>query len=347
MTEIQRYIHKATERHNLSAEESARAFQIVMNGGATPAQVAALLVALKMKGETPDEITGGVRAMRVKATPFPVEEKLKSQLVDTCGTGGDGAGTYNISTAVALVLAACGVPVAKHGNRAVSSRSGSADVLKALGVNIDASEALVQKSLKTTGFCFLLAPRYHPALRHVAPTRQELGMRTIFNLLGPLANPAGAQKQLVGVYQPEWLVPMAEVLKNLGSTSAWVVHGSDGLDELTVTGSSRVAILKDGTIETKEVHPEQAGLSVHDAKNLKGGDAEHNASALRKLFGGKPGAYRDIVLLNVAAALVVAGAAEDLKQGASRAAEVIDNGAANQTLDEVVRITNEEVFGRD
>lgn len=347
MSEIQRYIHKATERQNLSAEESARAFQIIMSGGATPAQVAALLVALKMKGETPDEITGGVRALRLKAKPFAVEENIKQQLVDTCGTGGDGAGTYNVSTAVALVLAACGVPVAKHGNRAVSSRSGSADVLKALNVNIDASEEVMQKSLKNTGFCFLLAPRHHPAMRHVAPTRQELGMRTIFNLLGPLANPAGVQRQLVGVYQPEWLVPMAEVLKNLGSTSAWVVHGSDGLDELTVTGSSRVAVLKDGNIQTKEIHPEQAGLAVYDAKDLKGGDAEHNAAAVRKLFDGKPGAYRDIVLLNVAAALVVAGVADDLKQGVLRAAEAIDKGAANRTLDAVVAITNEEVFGRD
>jgi anthranilate phosphoribosyltransferase len=261
--------------------------------------------------------------------------------VDTCGTGGDASGTYNISTAAALVVAACGVPVAKHGNRALSSRAGSADVLKALGVNVDADLALIERSMREAGIGFMMAPRHHGAMRHVAGARVELGTRTIFNLLGPLANPAAARRQVMGVFAREWLEPLARVLGRLGSERAWVVHGADGLDELSTTGTSEVAELAGGEVRTFQITPEDAGLPRARLEDLLGGEADSNALALRTVLDGMPGPYRDIVLLNSAAALVVAERAADIRDGVSLAERAIDAGAARAVLQRLVTITNE------
>lgn len=321
---------------SLGRSEAEAAFEIMMSGEATPAQIGAFLMGLRVRGETVDEITGAATVMRAKA----VRVEAPAGTIDTCGTGGDASGTYNVSTAAAIVVAACGVPVAKHGNRAASSKSGSSDVLAALGVNIDADMALVARSLADAGICFLMAPRHHGAMRHVAGARVELGTRTIFNILGPLSNPAGAKRQLLGVFSRQWLEPMAEVLGNLGSSRAWLVHGSDGLDELTTTGPSWVAELRDGTVRTFEVNPEDAGLPLCRAEDLKGGDAAANGAAMRAMLRGAPGAYRDIVLLNSAAALVVAERAADLREGVEIARAAVDGGAAEATLDRLVSITN-------
>ncbi|MGB8276160.1 MAG: anthranilate phosphoribosyltransferase, partial [Alphaproteobacteria bacterium] len=304
-------------------------------GAATDAQIGALLMGMRVRGETVDEITGAARIMRAKAHAI----EAPPGAIDTCGTGGDDAGTFNISTAAALVAAACGVPVAKHGNRAISSKSGSADVLEALGVAIEADQAAVKRALWENNFGFLLAPLHHGAMRHVMAARRELGVRTVFNLLGPLSNPAGARRQLVGVFARQWVEPIARVLKNLGAEAAWVVHGSDGLDELTTTGPSFVAQLKGGRISTFEVTPEDAGLKRARPDALRGGDVAANAAALRGLLDGRKSAYRDVVLLNAAAALVVAGAADDLRGGAARAAEAIDTGSARAVLDRLIEIT--------
>jgi anthranilate phosphoribosyltransferase len=321
----------------LTLDGARAAFEIMMSGDATPAQVGGFLMGLRVRGETVDELTGGAQALRERM----LKVRAPDDAVDTCGTGGDASGTFNVSTAAALVVAACGVPVAKHGNRALSSRAGSADVLTALGVNIDADVALVERSIRGAGIGFMMAPRHHGAMRHVAGARVELGTRTIFNLLGPLANPAGARRQLMGVFAPEWVEPLAQVLARLGAERAWVVHGADGLDELSTTGPSRVAELRDGAIRTFEVTPEQAGLPRARPGDLKGGDATTNADALRALLDGLRGPYRDIVLLNGAAALVVAGRADDLADGVARAAEAIDSGAAKAALDGLVAITSE------
>ncbi len=321
----------------LSEDEAEQAFTVIMSGQATPAQIGAFLMALRVRGETVDEITGAARTMRAKALSMEAPEGA----IDTCGTGGDASGTYNISTAAALVAAGAGVPVAKHGNRAMSSKSGSADVLAALGVNIDADMELVKRCLFDANIGFLMAPRHHSAMRHVGPVRMELGTRTIFNLLGPLANPAGAKRQVVGVFSPEWVKPLAEVLGRLGSARAWVVHGSDGLDELTTTGSSVVAEFHNGAVSTFEVAPEDAGLPRAKPEDLKGGDAHKNAGALRAVLGGTEGPYRDIVVLNAAAALVVAGKAPDLKAGAEMAAAAIDGGAAQTALYRLVEISSQ------
>jgi len=259
--------------------------------------------------------------------------------IDTCGTGGDNSGTYNISTATALVAAACGVPVAKHGNRAMSSRSGAADVLQALGVTIDCEPALIRRCLWEIGFCFLMAPRHHLAMRNVGPTRIELGTRTVFNLLGPLSNPAGARRQLLGVFSRQWVEPIAHVLQRLGAESAWVVHGSDGLDEITTTGPTYVAALRDGGVSCFELTPEQAGLPCASPADLKGGDAQTNADALRAVLAGAHGPYRDVVLLNTAAALVVAGMAPDILNGVARARAAIDTGPARQVLEHLIALT--------
>ncbi len=325
--------------HAMSEDQAEEVFEVIMSGDATPAQIGGLLMALRVRGETVDEITGAARIMRAKALPV----EAPAGAIDTCGTGGDGSGTYNISTAAAFVLAGAGVPVAKHGNRALSSKSGSADVLTALGVKIDADMALVQESLWENNIGFLMAPRHHNAMRHVAGPRVELGTRTIFNLLGPLANPARTSLQLMGVFASQWVEPMANVLGRLGAERAWVVHGSDGLDELTTTGPTLVGEWKDGKVTLFEVRPEDCGLKRATAADLKGGDASVNAAALRALLGGAQGAYRDIVLLNAAAALVVAGKAADLGQGVALAAESIDSGKALATLDRMVAITNREV----
>jgi anthranilate phosphoribosyltransferase len=322
----------------LNEAEAEQAFTVIMSGQATPAQIGAFLMALRVRGETVDEITGAARTMRAKALSM----EAPAGAIDTCGTGGDASGTYNISTAAALVVAGAGVPVAKHGNKAMSSQSGSADVLASLGVNIDADMALVKRALFEANIGFLMAPRHHSAMRHVGPVRMELGTRTIFNLLGPLANPAGAKRQVVGVFSPQWVKPLAEVLGRLGAERAWVVHGSDGLDELTTTGSSVVAEIRDGVVSTFEVSPEEAGLARAKPEDLKGGDAHANAGALRAVLGGAEGPYRDIVVLNAAAALVVAGKAPDLRAGAAMAAAAIDGGAAQNALYTLVEISNQD-----
>jgi anthranilate phosphoribosyltransferase len=295
-----------------------------------------LLMALRVRGETVDEIAGAARTMRAKALTIDAPPGT----IDTVGTGGDGVGTFNISTASALVVAGSGVPVAKHGNRAFSSKSGAADVLTALGVNIDADMAVVRRCLWEIGICFLMAPRHHSATRHVAPTRVELGTRTIFNLLGPLSNPAGTRRQLVGVFAREWVVPMAEVLGRLGAERAWVVHGA-GIDELTIAGVTTVAEWHQGRVVEFEVVPEEAGLKPAGIEALKGGEPAENAALMRALLEGMPGPLRDVVLLNSAAALVVAGRAENLQQGADAAAQAIDSGRARQILDQLVAMTNE------
>jgi anthranilate phosphoribosyltransferase len=295
-----------------------------------------LLMALRVRGETIDEITGGAMAMREKM----VHIKAPDHAIDTCGTGGDASGTYNVSTAASLVVAACGVTVAKHGNRALSSKAGSADVLTALGVNIETSPEIVERSIEEVGIGFMMAPRHHGAMRHVGGTRVELGTRTIFNLLGPLSNPAGTKRQLIGVFAKEWIEPLAEVLKRLGSTRAWVVHGDDGLDEITTTAATHVAELKNGEVSCFEITPEVAGLPFAEPSDLKGGDADHNAAALTEVLKGVPSPFRDIVLLNAAAALVVAERTSDLRSGVELAAVAIDSGAAETTLDRLVTITN-------
>ena len=320
----------------LSEAESEAAFEIIMTGNATPSQMGALLMGLRVRGETVDEITGAARIMRAKALTIDAPPGT----IDTCGTGGDGSGSFNISTASALVVAGCGVPVAKHGNRALSSKSGSADVLTALGVNIDADIAVVRRCLWEIGIGFLMAPRHHSAMRHVGPTRVELGIRTIFNLLGPMSSPAGARRQVVGVFAPEWVSPMAEVLGRLGAERAWVVHGS-GMDELTTAGVTKVAEFNAGKVIEFDVIPEEAGLRGCSPEKLRGGEPSLNAALMLDLLGGVRGPLRDVVLLNSAAALVVAGRAESLREGAGTAAAAIDSGAARQILDKLIAITNE------
>src|SRR6516164_5075067 len=319
------------EGRSLSESEAEAAFDIIMSGDATASQIGAFLMALRVRGETIEEITGAARIMRAKA----VAVDAPAGTIDTCGTGGDASGSFNISTASALVVAGCGVPVAKHGNRALSSYSGSADVLRALGVNIEADFAIVRACLWDIGLGFLMAPRHHSATRHVAPARVELGTRTIFNLLGPLSNPANAPRQLVGVFAPEWVRPMAEVLGRLGSERAWVVHGS-GLDELTTAGVTTVAALEGGKVETFEV----VGLPAARLEDLRGGEPQHNARLMRDLLAGTGGALRDIVLLNSGAALVVAGRAAGLEAGIELAAQSLDSGAARRVLRELVARTN-------
>ncbi|HEX3972994.1 MAG TPA: anthranilate phosphoribosyltransferase [Stellaceae bacterium] len=319
----------------LSENDSAAAFDVMMSGNATPSQMGAFLMALRLRGETVEEITGAARTMRAKALPITAPPGA----IDTVGTGGDGAGTFNISTAAALVVAGAGVPVAKHGNRNFSSKSGAADILQALGVNLDAGVGAVQRAMEDAHIGFLMAPKYHSAMRHVGPTRVELGTRTIFNLLGPISNPAGAKRQLVGVFAPTWVKPVAEVLGKLGSERAWVVHGQ-GLDELTTCGTSIVAELNHGKVETFEVTPEMAGLKQAKLDELRGGDPAANAATLHKLLDGTEGPIRDIVLLNAAAALIVAGKAKDLKEGVAIGVKSIASGAAKQSLAKLVAITN-------
>jgi anthranilate phosphoribosyltransferase len=317
--------------------ETETAFEIILNGMATPAQVGAFLMGLRLRGETVEEIAAAARVVRARAQSI----EAPPGSIDTCGTGGDGAGTYNISTAAALVTAACGVPVAKHGNRAISSASGSADVLTALGVNIAADAEQQRRCLWDNNICFMMAPRHHLGMRHVAMVREELGTRTLFNLLGPLANPAGTRRQLLGVFAERWLTPMAEVLGRLGAERAWVVHGDDGLDELTVTGPSQVAEWQGGRISRFVVTPEQAGLSRWPLEQLLGGDAAVNAAALLRVLGGEAGAYRDIVLLNSAAALVIAERVASLADGVALAGAVIDRGAARDCLQRLIRLSHQ------
>jgi anthranilate phosphoribosyltransferase len=336
--EIQRLIEQLVARQDLTREETGRAFQIMMNGGATPAQIAAFLIGLRMKGEKRDEITGAAETMRHKALDFTAPDNA----IDTCGTGGDALGTYNISTAVALVVAACNVPVVKHGNRSVSSKSGSSQVLQELLVDVNAPAEIMRQALEEVNLCFLMAPGYHKAMRHLAPIRQELKLRTIFNLLGPLSNPAGVKRQLLGVYDRALVPLLAEVLRDLGAVKAWVVHGADGLDEISLTGPTYIAKLENGRIEETMLHPEDAGLAPCRMDALIGGSPEENAAALKHVLLSDQGAYRDIVLLNSAAALMIADACENLPEGIAMAAEAIDSGKAHKTLMKFAEITQQK-----
>jgi len=324
---LQPLLSRLAQGAELTETEAETLFEAIVAGAAFPAQIGAALMAMAQRGETAAELTAAVRVMRRHMLPIAGHPEG----MDCCGTGGDGHGTLNISTAVAFIVAACGVPVAKHGNRAASSRSGAADVLGALGIGL-ASPELAERMLTRHGLTFMFAPNHHPGTKAVGAIRKELGFRTIFNLAGPLSNPAGTTRQLMGVYDPRWLEPVAEALRNLGTVSAWVVYGSDGLDELTITGPSEVAILNAGGIERRTLTPEDAGLPRAMLADIQGGDPAHNAAALLRLLDGETGAYRDIVLLNAAAALVVAGKAADLKAGVGLAAAAVDGGHAGALL---------------
>ena len=341
--DFKQLIGKIAAGETLSVAEANDAFDIMMSGDATPSQMGGFLLGLRLRGETVEELTGGVKAMRSRMTRI----EAPPGAMDIVGTGGDGMGTLNISTATAFVVAGCSVPVAKHGNRAASSLTGAADVLSTLGVNLDAEISLVQTALREAGICFMMAQRHHGAMRNVGPTRVELGTRTIFNLLGPMSNPAGVKRQLVGVFSRDWLRPMAETLQALGSERVWVVHGSDGTDELTTTGPSYVVELKDGTINEFEIAPEDAGIEPCKLSDLKGGAPEENAAALRALLAGTPGAYRDIVLYNSAASLLIADKARDLDHGIDLATEAIDSGAAAAKLASLVEISNRELLAEE
>jgi anthranilate phosphoribosyltransferase len=334
--QLKTLLGKTVAGQALDFAEASEAFNIIMNGDATPAQIAAFLVSLRMRGESVDEISAAVSVIRARALSISAPVGA----MDIVGTGGDGAHTLNISTATALVVAACGVPVAKHGNRAVSSKSGTADVQLALGININADFAVIERMLREANYGFMLAPRHHESFKHVGPVRAELGVRTIFNLLGPLCNPAGVQRYLLGVYAKEWVRPVAEVLARLGCESAWVVHGAGGLDELSTLGSNTVCTVRNGQVSELEVSPEQAGLPRAMLADIKGGDATYNASRLQELLAGQHDAYRDIVVFGAAAALLVAGKADNLKTAAAMAAAAIDNGSAAATLAAVVRLSN-------
>ena len=338
--EFKALIAKVATGANLSRAEAASAFDRMMSGEATPSQMGGLLMALRVRGETVDEITGAVTTMRAKM----LSVKAPPDAVDIVGTGGDASGSYNISTCAAFIVAGAGVPIAKHGNRALSSKSGAADVLQALGVNIDLNAEQVGLCIRDSGIGFMFAPAHHPAMKNVGPTRVELGTRTIFNLLGPLSNPAGVKRQMVGTFSRHWIEPMVQVLNNLGSERVWAVHGSDGLDEITTSGPTSVAELKDGKVRTFEIVPEDAGLRRAKPEALRGGDASHNAAALLDVLKGKPGPFRDVAILNAAATLIVAGKAGDLKEAAALAAKAIDSGEAEGRLDRLIAVSNKTVL---
>jgi anthranilate phosphoribosyltransferase len=335
--DLKEFLAIVADGRALSQDQAEAAFEIIMSGDATPAQIGGFLMALRVRGETVDELAGAAKIMRAKARHIAAPPGA----IDTVGTGGDASGTFNVSTATAIVLAGCGVPVAKHGNRAVTSKSGAADILAALGINLDADFDLVERALTEANICFMLAPRHHSAMRNVMGPRVELGTRTIFNLLGPISNPALVKRELVGVFARRWVEPIAQVLANLGAERAWVVHGADGLDELTLTGPSYVAELNEGRVRCFEVSPEDAGLPRREAEALKGGTPEENAAMMHEILGGEAGALRDFVLYNSAAALIVAGRVEDLESGVATASEAIDSGAATTALAKLVAITNE------
>jgi anthranilate phosphoribosyltransferase len=330
---------KIASGETLTQLESAQAFELIMSGAATDAQIGALLMGLRVRGETVDEIAGAARALRQCAVPVKAPEGA----IDTCGTGGDAKNTHNISTCAAFVVAGAGVPVAKHGNRSISSRSGSADVLAALGVDIECGPETVARCIEECGLGFMFAPVHHPTMRHVTEVRRELGIRTIFNLLGPLTNPAGTKYQVVGVFAERWVEPIAQVLGLLGVERAWVVHGADGLDELTTTGISHVAALDGGRVSTFRISPRNAGLPDARLEDLTGGDATENAAHIRAVLQGNRGPLRDIVLLNAAAALLVAGKAKSLRDGVALAAETIDSGKAKAVLDALVSLSHGKV----
>ena len=336
MDDFKSLIGKVATGASLTRDESAGAFDRMMSGEATPSQMGGFLMGLRMRGETVDEITGAVTTMRAKM--LRVEAPAGS--IDVVGTGGDASGSYNISTCAAFIVAGAGIPVAKHGNRALSSRSGAADVLGALGVKIDLAPEAISRCIDEAGIGFMFAPAHHPAMKHVGPTRVELGTRTIFNLLGPLSNPAGVKRQMVGVFSRHWVEPLAIVLKNLGSERAYVVHGWDGLDEITTSGPTSVAALENGKVTTFEIKPEDVGLAKAKPEQLRGGDAEANATSLMDVLRGKKGPYRDVAILNAAAAIVVAGKAQDLKDGVAIATKSVDSAEAEGRLDRLIAVSN-------
>lgn len=331
-------IAKVATGATLSREEAMLAFSQLLSGGATPSQTGAFLMALRVRGETVEEIEGAVSAMRARMVPVVAP----AGAIDVVGTGGDASGSWNVSTLAGLIVAGCGVPVAKHGNRAASSKSGAADVLQALGVKVGVAPEVVSASIAASGFGFMLAPAHHPSMRHVGPVRVELGTRTIFNLLGPLANPASVKRLLIGVFSPAWLEPVAETLRGLGTERAWVMYGSDGLDEMTTTGPTEVVALENGAIRRFTVAPEDAGLARAHASELKGGEPGENANALRAVVDGAKTAYRDIAVLNAAGALVVAGKAATLRDGAALAAAALDSGKVKAVLEAAIAATNAE-----
>jgi anthranilate phosphoribosyltransferase len=335
--EFKALIGKVATGATLTRAEAADAFDVMMSGEATPSQMGGLLMALRVRGETVDEITGAVTAMRAKM----VKVAAPADAIDVVGTGGDASGSFNISTCAALIVAGAGVPVAKHGNRALSSRSGAADVLSALGVKIDLTPEQVGRCIGEAGVGFMFAPAHHPAMKNVGPTRVELATRTIFNMLGPLSNPAGVRRQLIGVFSRQWIEPLAQVSKNLGSEAVWVVHGSDGLDEITTSGKTSVAALENGNVRTFEIAPVDVGIKTVKPEALRGGDAAQNAAALLDVLKGKKGPFRDIAIFNAGAALVVAGKAKDLQGGVTLAVRSVDSGEAEGRLDRLIAVSND------
>lgn len=342
MTDMKHFISMLAAGKALTKDEAGQAFKIMLNGEAAPSQMGAFLMALSQRGETLDELLAGAELMRELVVHVDAPENA----IDTCGTGGDaasaGGGTYNISTAVAFVLAGSGIPVAKHGNRSLSSRSGSSEVLEALGVNLTLEPEHISKCIREAGMGFMFAPAHHSAMKHLASVRAELGIRTIFNLLGPMSNPASAKYQLMGVFDRKWLVPMAETLNGLGSKKAWVVHGSDGLDEITTTGPTHIAALENGEVTGFDISPSDANLPLAGPEDLRGGTPEENAAAMQALLEGHPSPYRDIVVLNSAAGFIIAGKADSLDAGARMAERAIDEGRARNALDRLVKTSHNE-----
>jgi len=336
LSELKPLIAKAADGKPLSREEARTAFNILMSGEATPSQIAGLLMALRVRGETVDEITGAVEVMREKM----LRVQAPADAIDIVGTGGDASGSYNISTCAAFIAAGAGLKVAKHGNRALSSRSGAADVLMALGVKIDVGPDVISRCIDEVGLGFMFAPQHHSSMKHVGPTRVELGTRTIFNLLGPLSNPAGARCQITGVFSKAWVEPLAHVLKNLGSEACWICHGEGGFDEIVPSGTTFISELKDGQIRSFEVTPEAAGLKRSSVEDLKGGDAAHNAEGLKAVLRGEPSAFADAATMTAGAALVVAGKANDLKSGVAKAGQALASGAAVAALQRLVEVSN-------
>ncbi|AJD41300.1 anthranilate phosphoribosyltransferase [Rhizobium gallicum bv. gallicum R602sp] len=336
MTDLKPLLAKAASRQPLTRDEAREAFEILMSGQATPSQIGGFLMALRVRGETVDEIVGAATTMRSKM----LRVEAPADAIDIVGTGGDGSGTYNISTLAALIVAGAGVPVAKHGNRALSSKSGASDSLAALGVKLEIAPEVITRCINEAGVGFMFAQQHHSAMRHVGPSRVELGTRTIFNLLGPLTNPAGVRRQLLGVFAPQWVVPIAEVMRDLGSESVWVVHG-EGLDEITTTGKTSVAALENGKIRTFELSPADFGVSPCALAAIKGGDGVANAAALREVLSGAKNAYRDIALANAAASLVIAGKVETIASGMKLATESLDSGATAVALDKLIAVSND------
>jgi anthranilate phosphoribosyltransferase len=336
MAEIKPLIAKLADGQSLSRAEAKVAFEILMSGEATPSQIAGLLMAMRVRGETIDEITGAVEIMRAKM----IRVAAPDDAIDIVGTGGDASGSYNISTCAAFVAAGAGLKVAKHGNRALSSKSGAADVLMALGVKVDAPPEVITHCITEVGLGFMFAPAHHASMKHVGPTRVELGTRTIFNLLGPLSNPAGAKRQVTGVFAKTWVEPLAHVLKNLGSQACWICHGEGGMDEIVPTGTNWVSELKNGVVSSFELTPESVGIKRSRIEDLRGGDSAHNAVALRKVLDGTPGAFADAAIMTAGAAILVAGKSDTLETAMAAARTAIQNGSARHALEQLVKVSN-------